>query len=139
MRRNLTSQAGLLTGSRALGQIFNALSGIFVVRVLSQFDYGTYRQLILLWSTLILMGDAGFSQSLFQFIPDPSKGILRVQLGSTGAATNPNPALVNIYTNLLVNKQATQEVVLASLMTSPQYITDSTYFRGFYAGWGVRT
>ena len=69
MRRNLTSQAGLLTGSRALGQIFNALSGVFVVRVLSQFDYGTYRQLILLWSTLILMGDAGFSQSLFQFIP----------------------------------------------------------------------
>lgn len=69
MRRNLTSQAGLLTGSRALGQIFNALSGIFVVRVLSQFDYGTYRQLILMWSTLILVGDAAFSQSLYQFIP----------------------------------------------------------------------
>ncbi|NDQ56057.1 MAG: oligosaccharide flippase family protein [Acidipila sp.] len=69
MRRNLTLQAGLLTGSRAVGQIFNALSGIFVVRVLSQFDYGTYRQLILMWSTLILVGDAAFSQSLYQFIP----------------------------------------------------------------------
>lgn len=69
MRRNLTTQAGLLTGSRALGQVFNALAGICVVRVLSQYDYGTYRQLFLLWTTLFLIGDAAFSQSLYQFIP----------------------------------------------------------------------
>ena len=69
MRRNLTTQAGLLTGSRALGQVFNALAGIFIVRALSQYDYGTYRQLFLLWTTLFLIGDAGFSQSLYQFIP----------------------------------------------------------------------
>ena len=70
MRRDLTTQAGLLTGSRALGQVFNALSGIFVVRVLSQFDYGTFRQLILLYTTILLVGDAAYSQTLFQFIPE---------------------------------------------------------------------
>src|SRR5712692_2233803 len=69
MRSTLTTQAGLLTGSRAFGQACNALSGIFVVRALSQFDYGTYRQLLLLWSTLIVLGDVGFSQTLFRFIP----------------------------------------------------------------------
>lgn len=70
MRRDLTTQAGLLTGSRALGQVFNALAGIFVVRALSQFDYGTFRQLILLYTTILLVGDAGYSQTLFQFIPE---------------------------------------------------------------------
>jgi O-antigen/teichoic acid export membrane protein len=69
MRRTLTAQAGLLTGSRAFGQACNALTGIFVVRALSQFDYGTYRQLLLLWSTLIVLGDLSLSQTLFRFIP----------------------------------------------------------------------
>lgn len=74
MRRTLTAQAGLLTGSRAFGQACNALAGIFVVRALSQFDYGTYRQLLLLWSTLIVLGDAAFSQTLYRFIPSRREG-----------------------------------------------------------------
>ena len=69
MRRTLTEQTGLLTASRALGQFLSALSGIFVVRALSQADYGTFRQLLLLYTTVLLLGDAGFSQALYQFIP----------------------------------------------------------------------
>jgi O-antigen/teichoic acid export membrane protein len=68
MRRSLTAQAGLLTGSRALGQILNALASLLVVRSLAQYDYGTYRQILLLWTTLFQVGDAGFSQGLFQFL-----------------------------------------------------------------------
>ena len=68
MRRTLTVQAGLLTGSRAIGQILNALTSLLVVRSLAQYDYGTYRQLLLLWTTLFQVGDAGFSQGLFQFL-----------------------------------------------------------------------
>jgi O-antigen/teichoic acid export membrane protein len=66
--RTLTYQAGLLTLSRAVGQVLNALAGILVVRWLAQFDYGTYRQLILIFSTLLVLGDIGFSQSLYHFI-----------------------------------------------------------------------
>ncbi len=69
MRSTLTAQAGLLTGSRALGQLLNAFTGIFVVRALSQADYGTYRQLLLLYASILLFGDAGFSQALYKFIP----------------------------------------------------------------------
>jgi len=66
--RTLTYQAGLLTLSRAVGQVLNALAGILIVRRLAQFDYGTYRQLILIFSTLLVLGDIGFSQSLYHFI-----------------------------------------------------------------------
>jgi len=69
MRQSLSKQAGLLTASRAFAQVLNALAGILVVRQLSQFDYGTYRQVILLFSTLVMLGDAAFSQSLFYFVP----------------------------------------------------------------------
>ncbi len=69
MSGGLTKQAGLLTASRAAGQILNVLAGLLVVRALAQHDYGTYRQLILLYTTIYLLGEAGFAQSLYHFIP----------------------------------------------------------------------
>lgn len=69
MLGKLTRQAGLLTLSRSLGQILNVVVGMLIVRTLTQYDYGTYRQVILLYSTIYLMGDAAFAQSLYQFIP----------------------------------------------------------------------
>ena len=66
--RTLTYQAGLLTLSRSTGHVLNALAGILIVRSLTQFDYGTYRQLVLIFSTLVIAGDIGFSQSLYHFI-----------------------------------------------------------------------
>jgi len=69
MPRTLTTQAALLTASRSVGQVLNALAAILIVRTLTQFDYGDYRQLILLFSTLIAVGDLGFIQGLYQFVP----------------------------------------------------------------------
>lgn len=65
----LTTQVGMLTASRVLGQILNAVAGFLIVRVLFQYDYGTYRQILLLFTTLYLIGDAAFAQSLYHFVP----------------------------------------------------------------------
>ena len=68
MKLRLTTQVGLLSAARALGQILNALVGIVVVRKLSQFDYGTFRQLFLLAATL-LQTELGFVETLYFFLP----------------------------------------------------------------------
>jgi O-antigen/teichoic acid export membrane protein len=69
MSLSLSKQAGLLTAGRALGQILTALAGLVVVRALTQHDYGTYRQLILIYTSVYLIGDAAFAQSLYHFVP----------------------------------------------------------------------
>jgi len=87
-------QVALLSGSRAAGQILNALANIFIVRYLSQTEYGTYRQVYLLYNTLLIAGEFGFVESLYYFIPhQPAKraiflrqsiltiGVLQVVLG----------------------------------------------------------
>ncbi|MCA1684413.1 MAG: hypothetical protein LC745_00200 [Planctomycetia bacterium] len=77
--------------------------------------------------------------SLFKYVPDASKGVLRIQLGSPPTPlTNPDPKTVSLYTNQLLNHSATQEDVLATLMASPQYFSNSTYFRGLYISPSVR-
>ena len=76
--------------------------------------------------------------SLFQYIPDPSKGVLRVQLGRDRPATNPDPAWSTLYTNQLVSGRRPRKSVLATMMTSPQYLTDSSYLRGYYVSPNVR-
>lgn len=68
MKLRLTTQVGMLTFARALGQIFNALVGIVVVRKLSQLDYGTFRQIFLLAATLV-QTELGFIESLYFFLP----------------------------------------------------------------------
>lgn len=69
MPGSLSKQALLLAGSRALGQVLNAVAGLLVVRALAQFDYGTYRQLFLLYASFYLIGDFAFAQSLYHFVP----------------------------------------------------------------------
>ena len=68
MKLRLTTQVGLLTAARALGQILNALVGIIVVRKLSQLDYGTFRQISLLAATLV-QTELGFVETLYFFLP----------------------------------------------------------------------
>jgi hypothetical protein len=75
---------------------------------------------------------------LYKYMPDASKGDLPVRLGATGPIDNPNPATVSLYTNQLVNGQNTQDGVLVSLMTSPQYLKDAGYLRGIYVSPGIR-
>ena len=69
MSLRLTTQVGLLTLSRAAGVVMNAAIGLVVVRHLSAADYGTFRQVYLLYGTLLLVGDVGLSQSLYYFVP----------------------------------------------------------------------
>jgi O-antigen/teichoic acid export membrane protein len=69
MNLRLTTQAGLLTASRASGQVLNALVGIVVVRHLSKVEYGTFRQVYLLAATM-LQTELGFIESLYFFIPN---------------------------------------------------------------------
>ncbi len=76
--------------------------------------------------------------NLYKLLPISNAGILRNLTGSS-TPTNPNPALVTAYTNQLVAGTSSQEVVLASMMTNPQYISNSTYSRGIYVSPGIRT
>lgn len=68
MTLRLTTQAGLLTTSRALGQLLNAVVALILVRKLTQVDYGTFRQVYLLAATLFAT-ELGFVESLYFFIP----------------------------------------------------------------------
>lgn len=65
----LSTQAGVLAGSRAIGQIANAAVSMVVVRYLSQHDFGTFRQIYLLLATLMVLADLGFCESLYYFLP----------------------------------------------------------------------
>jgi O-antigen/teichoic acid export membrane protein len=69
MKLSLATQAGLLAASRAAGQVLNALVGIVVVRFISQEDYGTFRQVYLLFATLVVLTDLGLTESLYYFLP----------------------------------------------------------------------
>ena len=68
MKTSLTTQAGLLTASRAAGQILNALLGIVVVRHLSKEEYGTFRQIYLMAATFLQV-EFGFTESLYFVLP----------------------------------------------------------------------
>ncbi len=88
MALRLTTQAGLLAGSRAAGQIANALVGVVVVRFLSQNEFGTFRQIYLLYATLLVLTDLGLCESLYYFLPrQPQRNvtILRRAILATGA------------------------------------------------------
>ncbi len=75
--------------------------------------------------------------ALFRYMPDLTRGVLRLPLGITGPPINPNPSLVSYY-DYLLNAGARQEDVLASMLLSYQYILSSSYDQGRYIGPGVR-
>ncbi len=68
MRLPLTTQVGLLTISRAAGALLNSLVGFLIVRHLTQSDYGTFRQVYLLYATLLPIADLGLTESLYYFV-----------------------------------------------------------------------
>jgi len=78
----LTTQAGLLAASRAAGQVLNALVGFVAVRQLTQDDFGSFRQIYLLFTTFLLVADLGFSESLYYFIPRGGQRIRSLMLRS---------------------------------------------------------
>lgn len=81
--------------------------------------------------------DALVVDDLFRYVPDESRGVLRLPLGLTGPPINPDPALVNFYVYAL-NVGYSQDDVLVSLLMSYKYILNSSYDQGFFIGRGIR-
>jgi len=69
MPKSLKMQAGLLAASRAAGQVLNAAVSFVAARKLAQGDFGTFRQIYLLFATLLLVTDLGLVESLYYFLP----------------------------------------------------------------------
>ena len=69
MATSLKTQAGLLAAGRAIGQVLNALVSFVAARQLLQEDFGTFRQIYLLFATLLLITDLGQVESLYYFLP----------------------------------------------------------------------
>ncbi|MBX7164742.1 MAG: DUF4214 domain-containing protein [Pirellulales bacterium] len=77
---------------------------------------------------------------LFRYLPDESQGVLRtgnLPGNAAGQPVNPNPALVS-YLMGLRQQGATGEAVLVTLLSSPQYVSRSSYAKGLFRSVGVR-
>jgi len=65
----------LLMGGRALASVATLLIPLTLVRLFDQTEYGTYKQLFLVFATLYSVALVGLSDSLYYFVPkDPAKG-----------------------------------------------------------------
>ncbi|MEW6442352.1 MAG: oligosaccharide flippase family protein [bacterium] len=65
---SLTEQSLYLMAGRLCSYLLELANPIIFVRVLQQYDYGVYRQLMLLASTLFPIGQMGVTQGLFYFL-----------------------------------------------------------------------
>jgi len=65
----LSKQAGLLTATDLSRFVIKTLIGMVLARILSQGDYGTYRQLFLVYTTISTLMLLGIPQSLLYFLP----------------------------------------------------------------------
>jgi O-antigen/teichoic acid export membrane protein len=75
VRESTFRPAVLLMAGRALASIATLLIPVTLVRVFDQSEYGTYKQLFLVFTTLYSVALVGLSDSLYYFVPrDPAKG-----------------------------------------------------------------
>ncbi|PKN78049.1 MAG: hypothetical protein CVU48_09550 [Candidatus Cloacimonetes bacterium HGW-Cloacimonetes-1] len=73
---NLSRQAGILSGAEFIRFFIKTIIGIALARILTQGDYGSYRQLFLIYSTFSTLLLLGIPQSILYFLPkasDPDK------------------------------------------------------------------
>ncbi len=64
----------ILTAGRTVGFAASFAMPIVLVRVFSQREFGTYKQLFLIYTTLYSIGQCGMAESLFYFLPgSPSR------------------------------------------------------------------
>jgi O-antigen/teichoic acid export membrane protein len=74
-RESTFRPAVLLMVGRGLASVATLLIPVTLVRVFDQAEYGTYKQLFLVFATLYSIALVGLSDSLYYFIPrEPSKG-----------------------------------------------------------------
>ncbi|MFO7652368.1 MAG: oligosaccharide flippase family protein [Candidatus Krumholzibacteriia bacterium] len=65
----MLSQSIYIFASKIAGYTIRILLPIFLVRVLTQLDYGIYRQFFLIEATIATLFQFGINQSLFYFVP----------------------------------------------------------------------
>jgi len=69
METSLTKQMAMLFIGRAVAFSFTFLAPIILVRIFSTDDFGLYKQLFLIYGTLISVLNLGLTASLFYFLP----------------------------------------------------------------------
>lgn len=77
---------------------------------------------------------------LFRYLPNEAMGVLRsgnLPPGAAGQPVNPNPALVSYFTGLRQNGVSSRDVTVI-LLSSPEYVAKSSYYKGLYQSTGVR-
>lgn len=90
--------AVLLMAGRALASAATLLIPVTLVRVFDQREYGTYRQLFLVFMTLYPVALLGLSDSLYYFIPkDPRKAGRYVANAMLGLALAGSVCLAGLY------------------------------------------
>src|SRR5690606_4100004 len=80
-------------------------------------------------------------EMMFQYLPDESQGVLRsgnLPPWAPNQPINPDPAIVNHFVNWRM-AGITAEQGLIELLSSPQYVAGSSYYKGFYRSTGVRS
>src|ERR1044071_4638125 len=65
----------LLTSGRVLGFLSTFFIPVVLVRVFDPVDFGTYRQLFLIYTTIFFAAQFGMAESLYYFMPlNPAQG-----------------------------------------------------------------
>lgn len=67
--KSLTRTAGMLSGVESLRFLLKSIIGIVLARMLSLEDYGSYRQLFLIYTTFSTILLVGIPQSMLYFLP----------------------------------------------------------------------
>jgi hypothetical protein len=80
---NFLSKAGPLVAARMAAAILTLSIPLVLARTLATSEYGTYKQLFLIWQTLLYVLPLGMAQSLYYFVP---------------RAEDPRPYFVNALT-----------------------------------------
>ena len=65
--------AMILMSGRFLGFILAFITPMVLVRVFTQEDFGTYKQLFLIVNTLFVIAQMGMAESLYYFLPQAGK------------------------------------------------------------------
>ncbi|HBN25998.1 MAG TPA: hypothetical protein DD405_00815 [Desulfobacteraceae bacterium] len=81
IKNSLTEQSLFIVIGRSIAYLISILLPIILVRIFTQEEYGLYKQIFLIFSTLLPFGQMGVAQSLYYFLPrhPEKKNILMTQ------------------------------------------------------------
>mgnify|MGYP002622695678 FL=1 len=74
---------------------------------------------------------------IFRYLPHEDMGVLRTANLPGGTAVNPDPALVSFF---IAQRQAgmSSRDLAVTLLSAPEYVAKSSYFKGLYQSTGIR-